>query len=290
MSGGGERRERGRELASGGGREGGEVGEAGGRKGGAPLRRSHGPANARPALSPELGGACERPFAAAAAAAATRGGGEQGAAARGPGGGVPPQNRLQSARDCRSRPPAPRRKQLAPGAAGQSPGCRWAPVPSARGSGSPCPCGAGPPGTSGSPACPRLDAHGLAAAGARRFESGPREGARLGRPQSGGPAANMLRKGELEPQGQVGVVCERGRAVSLGAAREPPGAGAPGLESRSGKASGLRGDSAAEGVLLGELGPRRGLVARLGICSLNPAARPRDLARRGHLETTVNYL
>ena len=73
MSGGGERRERGRELASGGGREGGEVGEAGGRKGGAPLRRSHGPANARRALSPELGGACERPFAAAAAAAATRG-------------------------------------------------------------------------------------------------------------------------------------------------------------------------------------------------------------------------
>ena len=70
MSGGGERRERGRELASGGGREGGEVGEAGGRKGGAPLRRSHGPANARRALSPELGGACERPFAAAAAAAA----------------------------------------------------------------------------------------------------------------------------------------------------------------------------------------------------------------------------
>ena len=100
----------------------------------------------------------------------------------------------------------------------------------------------------------------------------------------------MLRKGELEPQGQVGVVCARGRVASLGAAREPPGAGAPGLGSSSGKASGLRGDSAAEGVVLGELGPRGGLVARLGICSLNPAARPRDLVLRGHLETTVNYL
>lgn len=176
----------------------------------------------------------------------------------GPGGGVPPQNRLQSARGCRSRPPDPRRKQLAPGAAGQSRGCRWAPVPSARGSGSPCPCGAGPPGTSGSPACPRLDAHGLAAAGARGFESGPREGERLGRPRSGGPAANMLRKGELEPQGQVGVGCARGRAASLGAAREPPGAGAPDLGSSSGKARGLRGIHPRRECCWGSAAPERG--------------------------------
>lgn len=78
-------------------------------------------------------------------------------------------------------------------------------MPRAPGLGSPCPCGTGLPGTSGFPACPRLDALGLAAAGAQGFESGPQEGARLGRPRSGGPAANMLRKGELEPQGQVGV-------------------------------------------------------------------------------------
>lgn len=78
-------------------------------------------------------------------------------------------------------------------------------MPWAPGLGSPCPCGTGLPGTSGSPVCPRLDALGLAAAGAQGFESGPQEGARLGRPRSGGPAANMLRKGELEPWGQVGV-------------------------------------------------------------------------------------
>lgn len=112
--------EREREGASERGREGGgEVGEAGGRKGGAPLRGSLGPANARWALSLELGGACERPFAAAAAAAA-RGGGEEGAAVWRPGGGVPPQNRLQSARGCRRRPPAPRSKQLAPGLPGSA--------------------------------------------------------------------------------------------------------------------------------------------------------------------------
>lgn len=107
-------------------------------------------------------------------------------------------------------------------AAGQCHGCWWAPLPSARDPGSPCPCGTGPPGASGSPACPRLNALGLAAAGAQGFESGPREGTRLGRPQSGGPAANMLRKGELEPQGQVGVGCARGRAASPGTAKSCP--------------------------------------------------------------------
>lgn len=128
-----------------------------------------------------------------------------------------------------------------PGAAGQRRGCWWAPVPSARGLGSPCPCGAGPPGISGSPACPRLDALGLAAAGAQGFEFGPQEGAHLGRPRSGGPAANMLRKGELEPQGQVGVGCARGRAASPGAARWVPGAWAPGSGSNAWRAGGLAG-------------------------------------------------
>lgn len=90
-------------------------------------------------------------------------------------------------------------------------------MPRAPGLGSPCPCGTRPPGTSGFPVCPRLDALGLAAAGAQGFESGPQEGARLGRPRSGGPAANMLRKGELEPQGQVGVTWNR-------AERQAPGA------------------------------------------------------------------
>lgn len=83
--------------------------------------------------------------------------------------------------------------------------------------GSPCPCGTGPPGTSGFPACPRLDALGLAVAGAQGFESGPQEGARLGRPRNGGPAANMLRKGELEPQGQVGVRWNRAEPQAPGA-------------------------------------------------------------------------
>lgn len=136
MSGAGAQREREGASERGEWREGGEVGEAG-EEGGAPLRRSHGPANARPALSPELGGACERPFAAAAAAAATRGGGESRGPRPGTRGGVPPQTVR-----C-----APRQKQAAgsaekaarPGAAGQSRGCRWAPVPSALGSGSPCP-------------------------------------------------------------------------------------------------------------------------------------------------------
>lgn len=87
------------------------MGEAGGRKGGAPLGRSLGPANARRALSPELGCAYERPFAAATA----RGGGEEGTSAGGPGGGVPPQNRLQSVWGGTIRPPARRSKPLAPG-------------------------------------------------------------------------------------------------------------------------------------------------------------------------------
>lgn len=42
----------------------------------------------------------------------------------------------------------------------------------------------------------------------------------------------MLRKGELEPQGQVGVGCARGRAAVLGAARSRgsgPGAAPGGL-------------------------------------------------------------
>lgn len=227
MSGGGERSEGegARERRREGG--GGEVGEAGGRKGGAPLRRSLGPANARRALSPELRGACERPFAAAAAAA-VGGGGKEGVAA---GGRRPPskppakcsglQKQAAGFAEQSARPGAERAR----GAARQRRGCWWAPVPSARGSGSPCPCGAGPPGTSGFPACPHLDALGLAAAGSQEFESRPREGSCLGRPRSGGPAANMLRKGELEPQGQVGVGCARGRAASPRAARELPGAG-----------------------------------------------------------------
>lgn len=90
-------------------------------------------------------------------------------------------------------------------------------MPWAPGLGSPCPCGTWPLGTSGFPACPRLDALGLAAAGAQGFESGPQEGAHLGRPRSGGPAANMLRKGELEPQGQVGVGWNRAEPEALGA-------------------------------------------------------------------------
>lgn len=89
MSGGGERS--GREGAEEPGKEGGgrEVGEAGGRKGGAPLGGSLSPASA-PGAFPELGCACERPFAAAAA----RGGGEERTSVGRPGGGVPPQNRL----------------------------------------------------------------------------------------------------------------------------------------------------------------------------------------------------
>lgn len=177
-----------------------------------------------------------------------------------------------------------------PGAAGECRGCWWVPVPSARGSGSPCPCGAGLRGTSGSQACPRLDALGLAAAGAQGFESGPREGACLGPPRSGGPAANMLRKGELEPQGQVGVGCARGRAESPGAARELPGAEASGRGSSLWQAGGLCGDAPAEGMLL-SLSPRRGPVARHGICFLDQAARPRDLGSarsfRDHSELLV---
>lgn len=94
MSGGGERSEgegaseRASERGREGGRRGGRSrGGVGGRKGGAPLRGSLGPANARRALFPELGGACERPFAATEVAAA-RGGGKEGAAAKRPGWGA----------------------------------------------------------------------------------------------------------------------------------------------------------------------------------------------------------
>lgn len=90
-------------------------------------------------------------------------------------------------------------------------------MPRAPGLGSPCPCGTRLPGTSGFPACPRLDALGLAAAGAQGFESRPQEGVRLGRPRSGGPTANMLRKGELEPQGQVGVTWNQVELQAAGA-------------------------------------------------------------------------
>lgn len=99
----------------------------------------------------------------------------------------------------------------------------------------------------------------------------------------------MLRKGELEPKGQVGVECARGRASSLGATREIL---APellaGEAAAGGRAGGLCGDTPAEGLLL-ELGPCRWPVARHGICTMDRTARPRDLARRGHFETTVSY-
>lgn len=172
------------------------------------------------------------------------------------------------------------------GAAGQRRGCWWAPVPSARGSGSPCPCGAGPPGTSGSRACPRLDALGLAAAGAQEFESEARKGVRLGRPRSGGPAANMLRKGELEPQGRVGVGCTPGTAASPGAARELPGAGAPAREAAPGGLAGFAGTHLPRGCCW-SLTPVGGRL-RDGICSMDQVPRPRVLARRGHFGTTVS--
>lgn len=51
----------------------------------------------------------------------------------------------------------------------------------------------------------------------------------------------MLRKGELEPQGQVVVGCARGRAASSGAARELPGARSPAREAAPGGCRALRG-------------------------------------------------
>lgn len=119
MSGGGERSER--EGASERGREegrrkGGGSRGVGGRKGGAPLRRSLGPANARGAF-PGARRCVRAPFCSSRGGGGPRGrrGGGRGPAAGRPGGGVPPQNRLQRARGCRSRPPAPRSKPLVPG-------------------------------------------------------------------------------------------------------------------------------------------------------------------------------
>lgn len=123
MSGGGERSERegASERASEGGREGGgKVGEAGG----------WGEEGRRPA--PPIAGSCKRapgaflgarrcvraPFCSSRGGGGGprgRRGGGRGPAAGRPGGGVPPQNRLQRARGCRSRPPAPRSKPLVPG-------------------------------------------------------------------------------------------------------------------------------------------------------------------------------
>lgn len=148
--------------------------------------RSHGPANARPELSRS---SVVRASALAQPRRRRRPEGRRaGAAARGTRGRRPPQNRLQSARDCRSRPPAPRRKQLAPGLPGRAAvaGGRWE-SSSVRGSGSPCSAGRAA-GHQWIPGLPPPRRARISAAGARRFESGPREGARLGRPQSGGPA------------------------------------------------------------------------------------------------------
>ena len=273
-----------------------ERGREGGRRGGG----SRGEEGRRPA--PPIARSCKRASGAFPGAwrcvrapfCSNRGGGcgprgrKRGGRGRAAGGRRPPSKPPAKCSGLQKQAASSAEQAARPGVAGQRRGCWWAPVPSARGSGSPCPCGAGPPGTSGFPACPRLDALGLAAASAQGFESGPWEGARLGRPPSGGPAANMLRKGELEPQGQVGVGYARGRAASLGAARELPGAGAPGPGSSSGQSGGLCGDAPAEEVLLEELSPRLGPVARHGICSLDQAATPRDLARRGHFETTVS--
>lgn len=63
----------------------------------------------------------------------------------------------------------------------------------------------------------------------------------------------MLLKGELEPQGQVGVGCARGRTASPRTSRELPGAG---LRLRKQPLAGWRAfpDAPAKGLLL-ELSP-----------------------------------
>lgn len=123
MSGGGERREG--ELASGGveGRRRG--GGSRGRKGGAQARRSHGPANARPALS-RSSVVCER-------LGSSRGGGGD-LRGRRAGGRARIRGRRPLKTACKVLEIAeagrrPAEKAARPGAAGQSRGCRRAPVP-----------------------------------------------------------------------------------------------------------------------------------------------------------------
>lgn len=74
-------------------------------------------------------------------------------------------------------------------------------------------------------------------------------------------------------------------------AREPPES-CPAPDLQPGKqplaAVGLCGDAPAEGLLLA-LSFRRWPAARHGIFSTDLAGRPRDLAWRGHFETTVSF-
>lgn len=153
-----------RESEEGGGRTG--EGGAGGRGREAPrsspLRRSVLP-NARWALSPELGRACERSAPGCSS--------PRGTERREGGRGRRPLSRSPFAKCSRLHQQAACsvERTARPAAAG---GCR---CPGSGASGSPCPCGAGPRVQSKSRfrACRRLDALGLAAAGARRFEPGP---------------------------------------------------------------------------------------------------------------------
>lgn len=118
MSGGGERSER--EGASEPAREGGgKVGEAGGlgEEGRRPAPRIAGSCKRAPGAFPGARRCVRAPFCSSRGSGGPRGrrGGGRCPAAGWPGGGVPPQNRLQRARGCRSRPPAPRSKRIVPG-------------------------------------------------------------------------------------------------------------------------------------------------------------------------------